>query len=698
MNLYDFFDNNNNKNKTKIINKKDTNNQFLTKINKFLHNNIIDITEHKFIINFLKTKGSIIETKKFYNLLQKILNNNNIQQQDKNEFDKCCSILFKQLYEYIFPEINDNNINKLINDIEKYNNDNFKFTDDQNIALKQLCYFLYDDKIKAFGLYGFSGTGKTLTICKFIHFMLYKNLITKVVFTAPTNKATNVIKNKFRSDLNDLVSNKKNINLNFDDILDNLDGIKLNFMTIHKLLNYKNDFSVDGEKIFIKGDRSSLENYELVIIDEVSMISFDMIMHLFEEINKTNKITKILFVGDMAQLGVINENISIIFAKKKTDFNYQLFKKYFSNKLGQFENINFDELIKKKYDEFICSILNMKYVILKQVMRCNDNNVVDICNEMRYAVLNQIKFPKFFKYQGNKVFLYKYNSIVKTQTDWFKKCIQYFEANNNNNNNNIGNIIISWTNKQTDEYNNSMRKILYKKTNLNKFEIGDILMLTDFYNLKNETNNNFEKKINPKLYTSEQIKITDIEKVIKVIPQFPECLEKKNRKIKTIFNDVEEKYIRTIKLINKKTIRKYNVWKLYVHKLDDTVVDKIQDTYQIYVIDDDSDNLLIKDLQYATDKIKELRNYFHNTHKEHINSLDANVIKILWRTINRNFVDPFAHVNMSFATTAHKSQGSSYYNVFVDADDIFKNNNIDEAKRCLYTAMSRTSNELHLLI
>ena len=35
--------------------------------------------------------------------------------------------------------------------------------------------------------------------------------------------------------------------------------------------------------------------------------------------------------------------------------------------------------------------------------------------------------------------------------------------------------------------------------------------------------------------------------------------------------------------------------------------------------------------------------------------------------------------------------------VFVDAHDIFKNNNANEAKRCIYTALTRTSNELHIL-
>lgn len=57
-------------------------------------------------------------------------------------------------------------------------------------------------------------------------------------------------------------------------------------------------------------------------------------------------------------------------------------------------------------------------------------------------------------------------------------------------------------------------------------------------------------------------------------------------------------------------------------------------------------------------------------------------------------------LDYGFALTSHKSQGSTYENVFVDATDIIFNStgqpygNIDETLRRLYVACSRTSNEL----
>lgn len=55
-----------------------------------------------------------------------------------------------------------------------------------------------------------------------------------------------------------------------------------------------------------------------------------------------------------------------------------------------------------------------------------------------------------------------------------------------------------------------------------------------------------------------------------------------------------------------------------------------------------------------------------------------------------------ASVKFSYALTVHRSQGSTFENVFVDCDDILANSNRKEAKRCLYVAVSRPSKRLFL--
>jgi len=62
-----------------------------------------------------------------------------------------------------------------------------------------------------------------------------------------------------------------------------------------------------------------------------------------------------------------------------------------------------------------------------------------------------------------------------------------------------------------------------------------------------------------------------------------------------------------------------------------------------------------------------------------------------------NFVRRYADVNYSYSISCHKSQGSTYKNVFVLDDDIEANYNIEERNRIKYTAYTRASEKLYIL-
>ncbi len=62
-----------------------------------------------------------------------------------------------------------------------------------------------------------------------------------------------------------------------------------------------------------------------------------------------------------------------------------------------------------------------------------------------------------------------------------------------------------------------------------------------------------------------------------------------------------------------------------------------------------------------------------------------------------NFMRRFADVNFSYATTAHKAQGSTYSHVFLLEDDIDKNWDVIERNRIKYTAFTRASKNLYIL-
>lgn len=60
--------------------------------------------------------------------------------------------------------------------------------------------------------------------------------------------------------------------------------------------------------------------------------------------------------------------------------------------------------------------------------------------------------------------------------------------------------------------------------------------------------------------------------------------------------------------------------------------------------------------------------------------------------------DIFAEITYAYAITAHRSQGSTYETVFVDVADICGNSNVVERNRILYTAITRASNKVVVII
>lgn len=143
-------------------------------------------------------------------------------------------------------------------------------------------------------LKGYAGTGKTTLLDYFVHYATkefgdtnlpsYKRGL-ETVITATTNKAVKVLANK----------------------VDHSD-----FKTIHSLLNIKPK-KKGGEEVFeqVNWNRDNILKYDLIIIDECSMISEKLFDIIQNEIGGSR--TKVLFCGDPAQLPPINEEESLCF-------------------------------------------------------------------------------------------------------------------------------------------------------------------------------------------------------------------------------------------------------------------------------------------------------------------------------------------------------------------------------------------------
>lgn len=566
-----------------------------------------------------------------------------------------------------------------------------QFTPHQAIACNKFIEFMNDSSRKTFGLYGFSGTGKTTTIVAIVSHLLKSKLIKTAAFSAPTNKAVNVMKTKFENSVRDIYKSYANKEMDkeakFDDVIWKLHdyGVEIEFTTVHRLLGFKTDFNKeDGKVIFVKKDPSDVHKFAVVIIDECSMMSGEMVDCIFNDIRMDGRNIKIVFTGDTAQLPPVNEKNSIIFSKTPQEFPLKAYFECFGHK--EIKDDVFNELkskgLTKKYDILMNEIVAMDNFVMEQVVRSKSNNVLGVCNTIRKWTLNQSETYNIKKFIKGECFAYKYTppSSNKIKSDWFNHFLEECKKSNEC-------IILTWTNKQCNEYNDAIRKKIFNSDKIERFQVGDILMLSDFYNIQNS------KSEENKFYTSEQIKVTSLEIGPRCIEPFPAMISKKAQKLVN-GNVYELKYKRIVEQIIESTSKFYKCWLLNVKRLSN----KTDNVFTLYVIHEDDMAIYKKDCETIRSIIGNFRNTLTAKYRDKTQVIDNNVIKQLWRDFHYIYDQPFAEVNYGYCITTHKAQGSTFYNVYVDIDDITKNQNINEMKRCFYTAISRTSNELHILV
>ena len=625
-------------------------NNTMTKINKLYQSDILSTNEYSEIKNNFENIN-IITIKRIIKKLKEINSENKLIEELIDEL--------KLKYNYLLESYEN-----LIINFKEQNND-FTFTKEQIKSVKKTLKFLRGKKL-TYGFYGYAGTGKTTTITKIVYFLVKNKLVKNIAFTASTNKATNILKSKFISCVMKLL-NIKSSEETFDNLLLELKkklNINLVFITLHKLFNYETTYDINGQKQFIQKKNYKVTDYDLVVVDECSMISLDLLTTIFENINKEIIKSKFIFVGDPAQLPPVNERVSAIFCDK---INEELFINMVVRKEinDEYEKINKDEI--KDRIAIIEKLINdQKTQTLTKVMRTSDTKIIDLCFSIREWI-NFNKVPKINKYKSEKIKLYK-----KDSNKWIKECVKRFQINTC--------IILTWTNYKSQYYNRIIREKIHNKKILERFEINDILIFTDYYKIKDL-----------RFYTSEQVKVIKVINVNKTIKHLETSFEtnKKLQKISNL-NEIKNKYKNFIDTLNK-TEYNYKTFCLIVKKLNEP------EDYKIYVVSDDEQletnkKQILKDIdKFRKEIIKSSQTIINN-----YSIIENYIIKPLIKEFNKKHIEIFANVDYGISMTVHKSQSSSYYNVFVDNDDILNNNNINDCKRCIYTAYTRAMNELHI--
>lgn len=166
------------------------------------------------------------------------------------------------------------------------NQNQIVLTEKQTAAVNAIRQFIDSDEL-FFCLKGFAGTGKTTVIN---HVIASCNDV-KMIVTAPTNKAVNVIRQ-----------------------MQHKAGLHFDTMTIHQYLGVKQVLKYDKEGHVmtqefeaVYGTRPDTTN-KVVIVDEASMIDKRLMKMIVQQAEFSD--TKFIFIGDEAQLPPIGEERS----------------------------------------------------------------------------------------------------------------------------------------------------------------------------------------------------------------------------------------------------------------------------------------------------------------------------------------------------------------------------------------------------
>jgi hypothetical protein len=161
-----------------------------------------------------------------------------------------------------------------------------ELTTSQKDALSQLQDFTFKSD-RYFRLSGYAGTGKSFLMIRFIKWLREQGFT--FIAACPTNKAA------------------KNLSKLADEEL-----LDLEVKTVAQLLRQQPELNEDtGKEEFICNGEPDFTGYNIVIIDEFSMVSRDNFAEIVNAVS-LSLLTKVVFVGDPAQLPPINEDKPIV--------------------------------------------------------------------------------------------------------------------------------------------------------------------------------------------------------------------------------------------------------------------------------------------------------------------------------------------------------------------------------------------------
>lgn len=307
-------------------------------------------------------------------------------------------------------------------------------------------------------------------------------------------------------------------------------------------------------------------------------------------------------------------------------------------------------------------------VFLTEVMRTTSAYIKDACIGARNwdgrrtdTLINEL--AKIHSEGDRQEFNLFLNKPDYEKTKWWKfviNCIKNGESP----------IILSFKNVTCDLYNKRIRAAIHGKDYREEYLENDILLFNNFY----EANNDFV------FYTSDKIKIMEMTCEKRKIIEWthPNHLIQNPKKYDSMmFNNLLSKL--------DKMETKYEVITMTVQPLN---------RYE------EDDRPVIRTISQ-----KDVKKHFmaSSTIKNHICNFNVEtgnetLTRNLWDIYYGKYQDPYAELDYGYSITVHKSQGSTFENVLINASDFFGSYMDPSMKvRMLYTAATRASVHLGVI-
>jgi len=218
------------------------------------------------------------------------------------------------------------------------------------------------------------------------------------------------------------------------------------------------------------------------------------------------------------------------------------------------------------------------------------------------------------------------------------------------------NKILAYTNSRVRDFNKLVRRIL--KVDKTLLTVGEIIMGYDSYNRNNL----------PILYNGSEYVVVRIEKTKKELPYF------------TTVPGYLIKLLDTVEAKNKASLNVIKEVFLIDPHAPHNIFDRLSSTLE---------NMRLSAVQAKSPYSR--KTYWASWYKLQESFITMHAMVYQGRTIRKKTID------YGYAITTHKSQGSTYENVFIDMKNIQICTDKDELRQLQYVALSRASKKVNLL-